>query len=244
MGIYSRIGAFYRKYPKVANAITGFGIFSSGDILSQIIPQVDHNTKLIFDNNRFKIINKNNDFIIDMKRAMSYGILGSVMNGIVLTGWYKMLDVSFGSSMISKYGICSKMIADQLIYAPLSIGIYFSYTIMLAKNKEEIYQTNCDQSAYHPQTVTMDMVQELNNNPNIPSEMIKIPQSTVRNNQLFNQIVSKIEIDMLPTWAADCCVWPFANYINFRYIPLPFRPTFVGLIQICWQSYLSYRSHR
>ena len=54
----------------------------------------------------------------------------------------------------------------------------------------------------------------------------------------------KLYYNLIPTWIADCSVWPVANFINFRYIPLNNRPTFVGIVQVFWQSYLSYTSHK
>jgi len=48
------------------------------------------------------------------------------------------------------------------------------------------------------------------------------------------------------TYAADCAVWPFANIVNFKYIPLVYRTTFVSTVQLVWQTYLSFiaNSHR
>ena len=40
------------------------------------------------------------------------------------------------------------------------------------------------------------------------------------------------------TMIADCSVWPAANAINFKYVPVNYRPSFVGFCQIFWNAYL------
>eukprot|EP00937_MAST-01D_sp_MAST-1D-sp2_P008273 g8273.t1 len=45
------------------------------------------------------------------------------------------------------------------------------------------------------------------------------------------------------TWAADCMVWPFANVVGFRFVPINYRPTFIGFVQLGWQSYMSTVGH-
>lgn len=41
------------------------------------------------------------------------------------------------------------------------------------------------------------------------------------------------------TYLTDCAMWPLANIINFRMIPLIYRPAFTGCAQLLWQTYLS-----
>jgi protein Mpv17 len=59
----------------------------------------------------------------------------------------------------------------------------------------------------------------------------------------FESLASKVENSLIQTWLADCSFWPFVNVINFRYIPLNYRPTFVGGAQLMWQTYMSSVSH-
>lgn len=47
----------------------------------------------------------------------------------------------------------------------------------------------------------------------------------------------------LRAWVADCCVWPFANTIGFRLVPTNLRPTFVSVVVVGWQSYMSSIGH-
>jgi hypothetical protein len=41
------------------------------------------------------------------------------------------------------------------------------------------------------------------------------------------------------TWITDACVWPAANFVNFKWVPLHFRPAWIGVCQICWNAFLS-----
>ena len=45
------------------------------------------------------------------------------------------------------------------------------------------------------------------------------------------------------TWLADCMVWPFANIVGFRFVPINYRPTYNSLVVIGWQSYMSSVGH-
>jgi protein Mpv17 len=52
-------------------------------------------------------------------------------------------------------------------------------------------------------------------------------------------IVAKIHSDLVSTWRMDCLVWPPANFICYRFVPLSYRPMFVGFVQLGWQLYLA-----
>ena len=53
----------------------------------------------------------------------------------------------------------------------------------------------------------------------------------------------KMDVGFVKTFLADCVIWPMSNYVNFRYIPLPYRPSFTAVIQLMWQTYMSLTSH-
>lgn len=53
------------------------------------------------------------------------------------------------------------------------------------------------------------------------------------------EFVAKMEASFVPTFLADCVLWPSANFVNFRYVTLAFRPTFTAIVQLMWQTYLS-----
>jgi len=50
---------------------------------------------------------------------------------------------------------------------------------------------------------------------------------------------------LLPeAWLMDCKVWPLANAFAFRVVPTIYRPSFIGLVQVGWQTYMSSIAHR
>lgn len=50
---------------------------------------------------------------------------------------------------------------------------------------------------------------------------------------------TKLEASFVSTFLADCVLWPSANFVNFRYITLAYRPSFTAIVQLMWQTYLS-----
>lgn len=67
--------------------------------------------------------------------------------------------------------------------------------------------------------------------------------ATARNATSYADFIEKmrfrLESSFLTTYIADCNVWPLANFVNFRYVSLPFRPTFTAVTQLLWQTYMS-----
>ncbi|KAJ1422743.1 hypothetical protein B484DRAFT_452203 [Ochromonadaceae sp. CCMP2298] len=122
----SAINVFYTLNPRVANAGIGCVTFCLGDLLAQY---VESKTK----GQRYKP---------DFSRAASVGCFGAVSNGVFLHSWYLLLDKVVGSSMKSKMGVITKVVADQLVYAPFTITSYFAFASVrsspdLASAKEQ-----------------------------------------------------------------------------------------------------------
>jgi protein Mpv17 len=99
--------------------------------------------------------------------------------------------------MNCKYTVLKKALMDQILYAPFSIAVFFSYASYLDVG-----------------------------------EFGGLHFQNKMNDALFT------------TWLADCTFWPFVNVANFRYIPLNYRPTFIGIAQLLWQIYLSSVGHK
>lgn len=197
MPFISKFGEFiarsFKSSPQLTNSVTGLVTFSAGDFISQ------------------KVLHEGGD--VDYGRALKTGILGVFMNGIVLHHWYNNLDRVFGKSMSSAKVVVLKMVADQLIYAPFSIAVFFGFASSLA---------------------TMEAI-SLDTSSTKRTEMMP-----GRVTELF---IQKMETSFLPVLLADCCVWPFVNLINFSYIPKNYRPSFVGIVQLVWQTFVSSVGH-
>ena len=61
-------------------------------------------------------------------------------------------------------------------------------------------------------------------------------------NEMFEQFTSKMQERFSTTFLADCSLWPLANFVSFRLVPLVYRPTFTAIVQLAWQTYLSFVS--
>lgn len=151
---------------------------------------------------------------ISWERAAKTGALGILMNGVVLHNWYYALDAVFGNSMTSRKVVALKMIIDQVFYAPFSIAIFFCYASMIAPP---------DRSKNN----------EADDGDTSASAISRITE-TFR---------TKMHTSFMAVFIADCCVWPFINYINFSHISRSFRPTFVGVAQLIWQTFVSSTGH-
>jgi len=180
----SLIHAYFQKRPVLANSCSGFATFAVGDILSQVVAQSSEG---------------NNSATVDIWRAARTGTVGVFMNGFMLHFWYRSLDVVFGSAMKSVKMVVYKCMADQLVYAPFSIAIFFSYASI---NKG----------------------------------------GSIR--EMFDTMTKKSSESFFETWAADCMIWPWVNFLNFRFVPIYLRPTFIGMAQVMWQTYLSTVGHK
>ncbi|XP_062592615.1 mpv17-like protein 2 [Saccostrea cucullata] len=55
--------------------------------------------------------------------------------------------------------------------------------------------------------------------------------------------VAEVKQKFLPVYMIDWCVWPPAQFINFRFLPVEFRVIYVACITLCWNTFLSYYKH-
>ena len=54
-----------------------------------------------------------------------------------------------------------------------------------------------------------------------------------------SSFMDKLGRSFVPTYLADCMLWPASNYVNFRYVSLAYRPSFTAVVQLLWQTYMS-----
>lgn len=151
---------------------------------------------------------------ISWERAAKTGALGILMNGVVLHNWYYTLDAVFGNSMTSRKVVALKMIVDQVFYAPFSIAVFFCYASMIAP---------------------------LDRSKNNDADEGDTSASAI--SRITATFTTKMYTSFMSVFIADCCVWPFINYINFSHISRNFRPTFVGVAQLVWQTFVSSVGH-
>ena len=62
---------------------------------------------------------------------------------------------------------------------------------------------------------------------------------TLLKGQSFAQAQDKVAKDLPGTFLAGSCYWPFVSYINFRFVPLNFRPFLASMAGTVWNIYIS-----
>jgi hypothetical protein len=62
---------------------------------------------------------------------------------------------------------------------------------------------------------------------------------TLLKGQSLHQARVKVKTDMPKTFLAGTCYWPFVSFINFRFIPLNYRPFVGSLAGAIWNVYIS-----
>lgn len=60
----------------------------------------------------------------------------------------------------------------------------------------------------------------------------------------FDEYRKRCDNNFSDIWKADCSVWPAANYINFKYVPLYRQPVFSSMIDVGWNSYICYKTQK
>lgn len=50
---------------------------------------------------------------------------------------------------------------------------------------------------------------------------------------------ANIQQHFLTTWLNDCSLWPLVNFIGFAYVPTALQPSFMSVVQLFWQIYIS-----
>lgn len=256
--VFKAVSAFYRRSPVVANCVSGFAMFTAGDVLAQFIPQL---TMLKSNNLSVQTLKDvYHKTPLDFKRSVLFGAFGAGMNGIALFYWYRLLEKVVGTSMKDVNVIFRKIVADQLIYAPFAIVAMFGFTSVMHGSHHALSShhsnADCDAESVEmlaPVMATVILISDAvdetpdvssdNSVTNTDSEVMAVGTHH-QASSMWHEFMHKMEHFALSTWLADCMVWPGVSFINFRYIPSQYRPTFVGFVSIFWSSYVSYVSHK
>ncbi|UJR29475.1 hypothetical protein I4U23_010687 [Adineta vaga] len=59
------------------------------------------------------------------------------------------------------------------------------------------------------------------------------------NGHTFREVKRKVKNDMPKTFLAGTCYWPLVSFLNFRFIPLDYRPIAGSLAGAIWNVYVS-----
>ncbi|CAF1334322.1 unnamed protein product [Adineta ricciae] len=62
---------------------------------------------------------------------------------------------------------------------------------------------------------------------------------TLLNGRSFREAKMKIKNDLVKTFLTGTCYWPFISFINFRFVPLDYRPFVGSLAGAIWNIYIS-----
>jgi hypothetical protein len=60
---------------------------------------------------------------------------------------------------------------------------------------------------------------------------------------IYNNAKNNLDHSFVRAFIVDCQVWPLANLVGFRFVPTNYRPTYIGVIQLGWQAYMSSIGH-
>lgn len=127
-------------------------------------------------------------------RCSAAGVFGIGLNGPFLTHYYRFLDKTFGSSTKNVKQIGKKLVAEQLVSAPICNFFFFGFT-----------------SFYNGGATFGDRL---------------------------NRFKHTLSTKFISTWLVDCAVWPAANVVNFKYVPVHLRPSYVSFVQLFWNTYI------
>lgn len=47
----------------------------------------------------------------------------------------------------------------------------------------------------------------------------------------------------VPTYVADCAIWPFLQYVNFKFVPLHYQALYVNVCNLGWNTFLSFMAN-
>lgn len=61
---------------------------------------------------------------------------------------------------------------------------------------------------------------------------------TLLKGESFHEAKIKVKNDTPQTFLAGMCYWPFISFMNFRFIPLDYRPFVASLAGAIWNVYI------
>ncbi|KAH9982234.1 hypothetical protein BGW80DRAFT_1262347 [Lactifluus volemus] len=174
----------FEAYPHFTLAVAGGALTALGDAVAQfsqhlITPPNDHKRVPHY----------------DFPRTFRFFCFGAGISPI-MGRWNRYLEHKFplrsqaGKSTVSFTALSKRVVADQLVMAPIGLSIFLSsMAVMEGRDAQHI---------------------------------------RARFNDIYFQA-------LLANWK----VWPTAQFINFRFMPLPYRVPFQQMCGVFWTLYLS-----
>lgn|SRR3990167_2397363 len=144
-----------------------------------------------------KIEGKKHDWLRTCRMTM-YGLC---VAGPTFVWWYNFLDRN--TLFLMKYGkplfVAGKVFADQCIFEPIYLLVFFSATTAL-------------------------------NHFDKPNT--------------FELLKQKVKSEFVSTYIVDCTIWPTIQAVNFSIVPVRYHPLVVNTVNIGWNCFLDYVSHK
>ncbi|KAL1417994.1 hypothetical protein MTO96_005981 [Rhipicephalus appendiculatus] len=60
----------------------------------------------------------------------------------------------------------------------------------------------------------------------------------------WDDIEQSLRANYLQILKTSYMIWPAAQLINFRFVPLSYRPPFAGCVAVVWSTYLAWKANR
>jgi len=137
---------------------------------------------------------------------------GWLLNGVLLTPFYRALDVVYGATNIPGRffpGVPLKIITLQVLYMPVATKLFLFTTPFL----ERLW-----------------------------------PSGDVESGSSFRAAVSagaqRAKEDFREVYVSSWWFWPISDAVNFRLIPVSYRPLWDSVVDVVWTAYLSHLVHR
>ncbi|CEM36867.1 unnamed protein product [Vitrella brassicaformis CCMP3155] len=164
---------------------------------------------------------------LDTQRLVVVASQGWILNGVMLTPFYRVLDILIGDTMSGKFfpRIPMKIFLTMVLYMPASTMMFFFLTPCLEVLAEAATTATQQQDQHHEGEESL---------------MHRLQQSFAKGCEEGWTGVSR---HFAQTYALAWLIWPLTDSINFRFIPLTYRPLWDSLIDIVWTTILSRASH-
>ncbi|KAF5377466.1 hypothetical protein D9615_005178 [Tricholomella constricta] len=171
----------FDTHPNITLALTGGCLNSLGDVVAQVTE---------------KTLGKSDVYRpYDLPRTLRFFFFGFTVSpflgrwNTILERWFPLRTIP-GSSKVSIKALSKRVACDQLILAPIGLGVFLG---------------------------SMGIMER----------------------RTLPQIKEKLADLYKPAVLANWKVWPIAQLINFRYMPLPYRVPFQSGCGVFWTLYLS-----